>query len=129
LPAAIWRDNHPAKRIRITILIAADRPSRSPRYKRLNKEVKRRADVVGIFPNEAAIIRLVGAVLLEQNDEWQTQHRYMQTKAMAELTPAMVDAMPSQITTAAAETMAASVHTRISTTLTDAITRWIGPRP
>lgn len=97
---------------------------------REEKEVKRRADVVGIFPNEGSIIiRLVGAVLLEQNDEWQTQHRYMQTKAMAELTPAMVDAMPSQITTAAAETMAASVHTRISTTLTDAITRWIGPRP
>ncbi|CAO3435543.1 Transposase, mutator type [Azospirillum doebereinerae] len=54
---------------------------------RLNKEVKRRADVVGIFPNQASIIRLIGAVLLEQNDEWQTQNRYMQVEAMAELLP------------------------------------------
>jgi putative transposase len=53
---------------------------------RLNKEVKRRADVAGIFPNEASIIRLVGAVLLEQNDEWAMQHRYMQVEDMAELT-------------------------------------------
>ena len=52
---------------------------------RLNKEVKRRADVVGIFPNEASITRLIGAVLLEANDEWQLQHRYMQVEAMAEL--------------------------------------------
>ena len=50
---------------------------------RLNKEVKRRADVVGIFPCEASITRLIGAVLLEQNDEWQLQHRYMQVEAMA----------------------------------------------
>jgi transposase-like protein len=52
---------------------------------RLNKEVKRRADVVGIFPSEASIIRLIGAVLLEANDEWQLQHRYMGVEAMTEL--------------------------------------------
>ena len=69
---------------------------------RLNKEVKRRADVVGIFPNEGAIIRLIGAVLLEANDEWQLQHRYMQTEPMAELMPALIDANTPQITTVAA---------------------------
>ena len=58
---------------------------------RLNKEVKRRADVVGIFPNEASITRLIGAVLLEQNDEWLLQCRYMQIEAMAELTPPLLD--------------------------------------
>ena len=52
---------------------------------RLNKEVKRRADVVGIFPNEEAIVRLIGAVLLEINDDWVIQSRYMQIEGMAEL--------------------------------------------
>ena len=52
---------------------------------RLNKEVKRRADVVGIFPCEASILGLIGAVLLEQNDEWQLQHRYMGVEAMGEM--------------------------------------------
>ena len=52
---------------------------------RLNKEIKRRADVVGIFPSEDSITRLVGAVLLERNDDWQLQHRYMQVEGMAEL--------------------------------------------
>lgn len=69
---------------------------------RLNKEVKRRADIVGIFPNEGAIIRLIGAVLLEANDEWQLQHRYMQTEPMAERMPALIDATTPQITTVAA---------------------------
>jgi transposase-like protein len=52
---------------------------------RLNKEVKRRADVVGIFPTEASIIRLIGAVLMEQNDEWQLQHRYLSLEPLADL--------------------------------------------
>jgi len=69
---------------------------------RLNKEVKRRADFVGILPNEGAIIRLIGAVPLEANDEWQLQHRYMQTEAMAELTPQLIDAVPEQMSTLAA---------------------------
>jgi transposase-like protein len=56
---------------------------------RLNKEVKRRADVVGIFPN--------GAVLLEQNDEWLLQCRYMQIEGMAELTPPLIDADPAKL--------------------------------
>ncbi len=51
---------------------------------RLNKDVKRRADVVGIFPSEASIIRLIGAVLLEANDEWQ-MHHYMGVEAMGEM--------------------------------------------
>lgn len=50
---------------------------------RLNKEVKRRANVVGIFPNEPSVRRLVGAILLEQNDEWQLQHRYLTLETMA----------------------------------------------
>jgi putative transposase len=64
---------------------------------RLNKEVKRRADVVGIFPCEASITRLIGAVLLEQNDEWQLQHRYMQVEAMAELVTPATEPEPAQI--------------------------------
>lgn len=62
---------------------------------RLNKEVKRRADVVGIFPNEYSIVRLIGAVLLEQNNEWQLQ-RYIQIEGMAELDPP-AEAHPSLI--------------------------------
>ena len=56
----------------------------------------------GALRKEGAIIRLIGAVLLEANDEWQIQHRYMQTEAMAELTPPLTHALPTQISTAAA---------------------------
>lgn len=64
---------------------------------RLNKEVKRRANVVGIFPNEASIRRLIGAVLMEQNEEWLLQQRYLPQHTMADtaVEPDVLTALPA----------------------------------
>ncbi len=68
---------------------------------RLNKEVKQRVDVVGIFPNEESIMRLLGAVLTEQNEEWLLQNRYLPQHTMAEIDYTaeddVIDALPLSV--------------------------------
>jgi putative transposase len=81
----------PAERASTAIFIPVTNP-----LERLNGEIKRRSEVVGIFPNEAAVTRLIGALLLEQNDEWAVQRaRYMSLETIAPLSDAPIVTLPT----------------------------------
>jgi transposase-like protein len=86
---------------------------------RINKEIKRRSNVVGIFPDDDSVIRLVGAVLVDQHDEWQaTDRRYLSEGSMA-----LIDAPTQEVTT----THLQRTHRRVTSQRTPRVTPSLPP--
>ena len=83
-----YMDFAPAHRVKLHSTNPIERP---------NGEIKRRTNVVGIFPNDAAIVRLVGAILLAQNDKWSVQRaRYMTLETMTSIDNTEAVSLPAE---------------------------------
>ncbi len=76
-------------------------------------EIRRRTDVVGIFPNREAIIRLVGALLAEQQDDWQVCHRYMGVELLAKARMSILDGGKDEPNEVIGELVAAGQNTEV----------------